>query len=277
MTNLSRYVTVRELAGWELDENEYRPPTDSLSGALMRARSSVLERAPFPERNNAARSVPAAVANRLVTQRERYDLHREMRDLEWSLGVVDLRDLLAFQRRLIFDAAISPPSMPAPGNWDALTPVAFASPRAIDFFLLASGESEFLLQSANPDLQLRRSSESCSLTLYGGSPFLEAAEYRGRWFLRDGYHRAYYLLRAGVFETPAVLIRAKTLAELGSVGAWFFPEETLLSSHPPQVTDFLNDALTIEYMRPRLLKTLRISIEESFAPELPLTQTGEQL
>ncbi len=96
--------------------------------------------------------------------------------------------------------------------------------------------------------------------------FFEVADFGGRWFLRDGYHRAYRLLRAGIVHFPSIIIRARTLAELGPVQPWFFSEETLFNPTPPRVIDFLDDDLTIEYTRPRLLKTLRVTIEESIEP-----------
>jgi hypothetical protein len=44
-----------------------------------------------------------------------------------------------------------------------------------------------------------------------------------------------------------VIVRARTLEELGAVQPRFFSEAILLSEHPPFVTEFLNDGLTIEY------------------------------
>jgi hypothetical protein len=74
------------------------------------------------------------------------------------------------------------------------------------------------------------------------------------------------LLRTGIARVPAVIIHAKTLAELGPVQPWFFSEEILFSVRPPLVTDFLNDALTMTYTRPKLLKRLRVTMEETVEP-----------
>ena len=92
----------------------------------------------------------------------------------------------------------------------------------------------------------------CLFTVHAGSPFFEVALYRDRWFLRDGYHRAYALLKAGIFKLPAVIVQARTRAELGAVQPWFFSEETLLFvlSTARHLADFLNDALTLDYDRP---------------------------
>lgn len=85
------------------------------------------------------------------------------------------------------------------------------------------------VRSHNPDLQLRLEAErggGCPFAVDGGSPFFEVAEFGGRWFLRDGYHRAYALLRAGVYRMVAV-VRARTMEELGATEPWFFGEEVL--------------------------------------------------
>jgi len=115
------------------------------------------------------------------------------------------------------------------------------------------------------------------VSAYAGSPFFEVAQYAGRWFLRDGYHRAYKLLQAGIFQLPAVIVRARTLEELGAAQPRFFSEAILLSEHPPFVSDFLDEDLTIEYDRRPIIKTLCITMEESIASPFPIAISGEHL
>jgi len=52
---------------------------------------------------------------------------------------------------------------------------------------------------------------------------------------------------------------------------WFFPEDVLYSAEPPRVIDFLDDAPVLEYKRSPLIKTLRITVEETY------TSQGEDL
>jgi len=79
---------------------------------------------------------------------------------------------------------------------------------------------------------------------------MEVASYRGRWFLRDGYHRSSRLLNQGVCLVPCVLVNAESIAEMGAVGNRFFSEEVLFSVYPPMVTDFLDEEMTVRYGRP---------------------------
>ncbi len=259
-------VHIRELAGWGLDISEYRPHALD-SEKLARARHVISER--VSQSTNALLEVETAgLQNSLSRHAERPDLQIEMEGLEWSFGVVDLRLLLAFQRRLVFSSAVPEIVVPSQEDWPALVDLSFGPAKTVVYELTRCAESHsIVLRSDDPNLHLRVSNDrSAPIIVHAGSPFFEVALYRGRWFLRDGYHRAYSLLQAGVFRLPAVIVQARTLDELGAVQPWFFSEETLFSPSPPYVIDFLNDALTIDYDRPSLIKTLRVTMEETLAP-----------
>lgn len=266
-------VRIRELAGWNLDAYEYRPK--SFEGARAHARWVIDQRPPFEVSDAILENETAALQDSLSLHGSRPDLHAEMAGLVWSLGVVDLRLLLAFQRRLSFTPEFPQISAPSKENWAALIALSFGAPRPVVFDLIRdSVPHTYVLRSTNPDLQLRVSNDILNpIVIHSGSPFLEVARYRGRWFLRDGYHRAYALLKAGVYRVPAVIVMARTLEELlGSAQPWFFSEEILFSSDPPHVTDFLDDALVIEYDRPPLITTIRVSIEHTRLPQCSLDE-----
>jgi len=260
-----RGAQVPELAGWGLDQDEYLPdffdhrkPVD--------ARALVGQRPPFQTENAVVDVEDSDLCNRLAELRLRLNLLEEMVGLEWSLGIVDLRLLLAFQRRLVLNPAAPGIPLPAADDWASLVDLSFGPPKPVVCDLIRS-EATILLQSGNLNLHFRISADSASpVILHGGSPFVEVARYRRRWFLRDGYHRAYALLRAGVFRLPAVIVEARSLEELGAGHPWFFKEKVLFSSSPPRVTGFLDDALVLEYDRTPLIKTLRLTMAEMFSP-----------
>jgi hypothetical protein len=253
---------VRELAAWGLHDDEYRPAM--YRGNPGRASELVVARPSF--------SAPPALVHvgdygleaRLAAQRAREDLQTEMKGLDWSIGVADLRFLLAFQRRLVTDSAERRPSLSSTDEWESLVHLSFGEPAEVVADALQENVS-LTIRSINPNLSFRFTEGiSSPLSIHSGSPFFEVAEYRGRWFLRDGYHRAFQCLRSGIYRLPAVIVRARTLAELGAVQPWFFSEDVLFSTTPPFVTDFLDDALVIEYERSPLIKTLRITVEETY-------------
>jgi hypothetical protein len=263
-------VHIREMAGWPLDEDEYRPTTYD-RGKQARAQRLVAQRARFEPSSALLEVETAAVQDLLAQHASRSDLLAEMTGLTWSLGVVDLRRLIAFQRRIATNP--SRPTLPTPNvdDWQALTAVSFGLSRPPEYEMIRNPDTNtIVLRSCNPNLSLRLFEDlSSPVQVHAGSPFCEVAQYRDRWFLRDGYHRAYDLLRANIFRIPAVIVYAGTLEELGATQPWFFSEETLLSSTPPRVIDFLDDALVLEYNRPLLIKTISVRIEESLAPQTP--------
>jgi hypothetical protein len=260
-------ILVRELVGWMLDDYEYRP-ADYDRCKHSHAQQLIAQRLPFQPCNALLEDETAAIQDILEPYTSRPDLLAEMNCLDWSLGVVDLRLLIAFQRRLSFNSLLPPVPTPDTQDWPALTAVSFGPPKpAIYSVLRETNTNALVFRSSDPNLYVRASDDPLSpLIVHAGSPFFEVAYYCGRWFLRDGYHRAYALLEANVFKIPAVIVHARTLEELGATQPWFFHEEVLLSATPPRVTDFLDDALVIEYNRPPLIKTLRVTIEETLAP-----------
>jgi hypothetical protein len=274
---VSSKVDVHELIAWGLDEYPYRDSAvrlrrEGFVKQMERAQERLAERERHAGCTALLEEESKAIHHLFAECMQRCDLQAEYEGFDWMPGVVDLHRLLAFQRRLVFDPRR--PISPTPGrdDWPQLISLTVGSQRDTEHHIVrnssAAGSLDISLRSKNPDLQMRLSrnaGEGCYslLSLYGGSPFLEAAEFCGRWFLRDGYHRAYRLLQAGVHRVPAVVIFTRTIGELGATEPWFFGEEQLFSERPPRVTDFLEEDLVLRYERTAFRKVIRIRVEES--------------
>ncbi len=268
-------IAVRELAGWDLDVYPYRPHSIA-PASLLPAKRHIVQRVDLKSTTAPIDGMYDHLRDQLKVEALRPDLQSEMAGLEWTVDIVDLRCLLAFQRRVSFDPSREVPSIPDAQDWSGLINLCFGAEKQVVYqrpdraVQHGSARKEFVLTSNDPNLQIRTShNPSTPLTVHMGSPFFEVAEYRGRWFLRDGYHRAYRLLRNGIFHVPTVVVRARTLEELGATRPWFFSEEILFCPNPPRVIDFLDDALVLTYSRPPLIKTFRVTIEESLEPAAP--------
>src|SRR5258707_2256059 len=108
-------------------------------------------------------SCPALLAqesksiNHLFKCRERSDLQAEYEGLDWTLGVVDLRGLLAFQRRLVFNTRRHISRTPQQNDWPHLISFTVGSRRGTEHHFVrnwsATGASDFTLHSNNPDLE----------------------------------------------------------------------------------------------------------------------------
>ena len=240
-------VEVVELAAWGFDASVHRP-AEHVSAPLPAVRAA--GPASLEGDTWALQPLLAAVL-------ARRDLHEEFAGQQPSIQVVDLRELIAFQRRLVLDPLRPAPAVPRQDDWPALLALAFGPPRATEHVWV----DERTVNSPNPDLQLRPAADG-GLILHGGSPFLEVALLGGRAFLRDGYHRAYRLLAAGVWAVPAVVFQAETLDEVFPAAPWFFPATVLERPDAPRVRDFHDVTLTVRYSRPRSRRTLQLSLQQ---------------
>jgi hypothetical protein len=273
-------VDVRELIGWGFDEYPFRSAMtdfspEALTNRAKRASEMLAQRDCHADSDALLAEETKSIQHLLALASQRDDLQREYEELDWTLAVVDLRRLLAFQRRLILDPARKPLELLDQDDWPRLISLAIGTKRSTEHHLVHNRCTidglDVNLYSSNPDLQFRLDPKKSGtgfpfLSLHGGSPFFEVAKLRGRWFLRDGYHRAYNLLQAGVHRVPAVVIFARTIRELGATEPWFYGEEQLFSDRPPRVTDFLDEELTLSYERTPLRKVIRVRIEESLEP-----------
>lgn len=266
-------VHVRELAGWQLDRYEFRPEAND-PAKLSQAKHLIAQRPVFEASTVLLADKTERLQESLSSHATRADLLTEMSGFSWSLGVVDLRLLLAFQRRIFLHP--QRPITITGQDWATLLALSFGPTRPIVCETAHDPATNTLIvQSDNPNLHIRHTGNAASpISIHGGSPFFEVARLHDRWFLRDGYHRAYSLLQAGIFAVPAVIVQAKTIEELGATQSWFFPEEVLFSKSPPRVLDFLDNDLVLEYDRAPLMKTIRITMEEYLTPT---TSLGESL
>jgi hypothetical protein len=94
---------------------------------------------------------------------------------------------------------------------------------------------------------------------------LNVASYQGRYFLRDGTHRATGLLHNGVTVVPAVVIEARSW-ELVAPLAGLIDRETALSEHPPLLTDFWDDAVSSAGFQPKMQTHWRFRPERFALP-----------
>ncbi|HTF61310.1 MAG TPA: hypothetical protein VK638_01220, partial [Edaphobacter sp.] len=114
---MTERVDVRELIAWGLDDNEFRPNTDTQSREIDTARSQIAKRDSLIFDDAILGDVPGELAGLIERVLERFDLQEEMEGLDWAIGVVDLRRLHAFQRRLILDGRRPYLEIPSANNW----------------------------------------------------------------------------------------------------------------------------------------------------------------
>jgi len=270
-----RHLEIRELSAWGFDPQTDRGSLscEHLQEAACKAQHRLGVRKPHQAESPISVDQTRSLASALTARREAIAATGEFDGLAWELAIVDLRKLIAFQRRVGFaDGDQSPIKQPATCQQllDLALPTIPSHP-SCGISTTPDGTT-LTLRTLSPNLSIRfnrvvdDSLGSVGLLAYSGSPYIEVASYHGRWFLRDGYHRSFLLLKHGICHVSAVVVYAETFAQVGSVGNQFFAKEILFSERPPMVTDFLDEEIAIRYLRPQRERVLQVSIRELQEP-----------
>ena len=86
---------------------------------------------------------------------------------------------------------------------------------------------------------------------------MQVAVIAGRPVLRDGYHRAYGFLKAGIRHVPAFVKQYETW-EAADMPAGLLGRETCLGDRAPLLTDYLDDAVATDRWIPATRRLLVI-------------------
>ena len=210
----AQQLEIRELAAWGFDHPVDRGlfAEEQLRNAACDARRRLAERKRHVAHSTISTEETCKHAALLAARKDTVAASGEFDGLVWELAIVDLRKLIAFQRRTGFPRHDSVSIQPGEGTRE-------------------------LFDLALPIHSLSK------------NPYIEVASYRNRWFLRDGYHRSYRLLKQDVHLVPCVVVYAESLSQMGAVGSRFFSQKVLFSQQPPMVTDFMDQELTLCYYR----------------------------
>jgi hypothetical protein len=101
-----------------------------------------------------------------------------------------------------------------------------------------------------------------SMYINAGPNIVQVSRYRGRYFLSNGYHRVYRLMKAGFTHIPCLLKNASNLAETGALAPGFFSESVLMAPRPPLFPDFGDEVLGITVPIHGTKKVVRIRPDE---------------
>lgn len=226
------------------------------------------------------RQLPSVYESMVAELQRRPDVIQAFAPHLWSVAAIDLSvPILSYQSLVHTDDAVQ-----------RVAGVDLQDPRALFNACLPEQErvelpggfdpsqNAFTISSLNPNLRiasfelveapqpagLMKRIAGFSLSL--GSSHVQVAEYRGRWMIRDGYHRLCGLMALGATIVPCIHIKARTFEETGAARPGFFGYEVLYSDRPPQLSDFLDDALSLEVTTPAVRKVVRIRAEEFVVP-----------
>jgi hypothetical protein len=280
----------RALIGW-LNEQEAVPmllgraplPTDELSSLKQIAvacREAVASRPSFEP------ATPTRPTNdrRLLDLTERQELRAHFHGLDWRPAIVDLTQVLSFQKLINAEGLDERVGNVNGFDLDRLLEICLPSSQPLPplgAFADADGKG-FTISSLNPNLRIAGGhlseasvsatpdvppvkAQAVTMLITMGTSYVQVARYRDRYFLRDGYHRAAALLRRGVTEVPCIFIEARSFEQLGCVpGSLSY--EVLFGDRPPHLVDFWDNTTAHDIVQVATRKVIRVRGEEFVVP-----------
>jgi hypothetical protein len=188
----------------------------------------------------------------------------------WSFKMVELGTLRCFQSQLNLEyldelGGRVPKVGDTEGLFRSCLPLRDETPKSEVLTGLNSSTNTFTIVSENLDLRmvgtLQGEDQSTKRRFVGfafglGLPQMSVAEYKGVYILKNGYHRAYALFKAGHRNIPCIVVNVPNYEGTGGARPGFFPMDSVLSDRGPMIEDYFSPAcVTIPQRRMRVILT----------------------
>jgi len=247
----------RALIGWLAPEDGAlwlagrqigHPNREEFIRRTVKARTAVEGRSPGVDQTDLLQAPPSELAAHVAQLKQNAASAGLFKD-GFEVAVVDLHKVCALQpvvytgnamnRMLGVDpnslVSIASVTVPIPGPQNM--PVQFDSTK-----------NAWIFSAPNPNLRILG---HFSLEVQPGVPgfgfvvsipqsYLQVASLRGRYFLRDGYHRAFGLLAIGVRWAPCMVREFARIEDL-TLPPGLLPQDAYLGDKPPFLSDYAND------------------------------------
>jgi hypothetical protein len=253
-----------------------------LRPAWRAARAALMLRSPYRLSTPRLAKLSGKWKNRAAEFQQRPDVIAAFHEMNWSVGMVDLRTVISFQWVVSGqDAAEHRAQTVLENDPDSL--FSFCLPAPGEGVTVAGTIDELnhaiTFSSQNPNLRVglpvmadvhvasspgqpAKTEKFLAFPIHFGWPFLMVAEHNRRLILCDGYHRSYALLRRSIHTVPCVFIRTADFSETGGTRPGLIPYETLFGDRPPMVSDFLDESVAKEVTRTAELNLIRVTAAE---------------
>lgn len=184
----------------------------------------------------------------------------------WRAVLVDLRRVCALQPTVHIDHAEERTAQAMVGDLRSLAHITLPLPA--DTELPAQFDQAKLTWIIRcPNLNLRIAGSWCgpvqpgvfafALTVALSPSYMQVAQVRGRFVLRDGYHRACGLLRRGITHAPAFL-RDFGPYEDPALPPGLFGPNVYLGERPPVLSDYMDNSVSSKVLVPATQKMILV-------------------
>jgi hypothetical protein len=184
----------------------------------------------------------------------------------WRVAIVDLSRVCAIQPFVYSDQAQQRVQQVNAEEIVSIASVTLPLPTPASLpILYDDAQKSWIITSPNPNLRIMtnvssQAQEGVSAVGFAVTimpSYLQVACVQGRYILRDGYHRAFGLLRRGIRLAPAFVRDAASVEEL-RLPAGLLRQISFLGDRPPTLTDYFDDQVSKEMPLPAIQKMIVI-------------------
>jgi hypothetical protein len=193
--------------------------------------------------------------------------------LRYRFGVAEIAPLLAYQFHVDDDRV---PPATSGLSLDDLMPICLPptfEEIKVDIVGIGNG---IQLRSRNLNLRMLQAGllgmdmfgrQIAGAAIGSSAPWVQVVRFDGRCYLRNGYHRASQLLRAGINHMPCLFLEATDWSQVGALGAGATFDRTLLESENPPTCRHLHPDRAYAVDLKRVNRYLQVTWSEFAAPE----------
>jgi len=190
----------------------------------------------------------------------------------WQVALVDLRRVCAFQPVVFSDQAIDRVAAVDGSDLASIAavtlPLTQGDPVPVQFDPI---KQAWTVISANQNMRVLGNvalppvspgGTALGFVVVCWPSFMQVGCYRGRHFLRDGYHRAFGLLSRGINVVPAFVRDITAFEELLPDPRTMLPQDSYRGPRPPVLPDYLDETLSAAVQVPAQHKMIIIQALE---------------
>jgi hypothetical protein len=184
----------------------------------------------------------------------------------WSVAIADLSEVVSIQPNVFVEHAEERAQEIDPENLASVAAVSLPLPQEAQLPLqFDQSRAAWIISSANPNLRIvgnfagqpQPGSIGLGFLVAVSTSFMQVARYHGRYLLRDGYHRAYGLLRRGITQVPVFTREFESFEALG-LPPGMLSQDTYLGERPPKLPDYMDDQVAADVDLPAVQKMIVI-------------------
>jgi hypothetical protein len=246
------------------------PASATIIETAGRARAAVSARPSEVDQNQLVTDVPAELDAHIRTLRASpaaQAIHAE----GWQVALVDLTRVCAFQPVIFSDQAVERVQSVDADDLASIAavtlPLIQGDPLPVQYDPL---KQVWTVVSSNLNLRIVGNAvapvdaggTALGFAVVAGPSFMQVGRYRGRHFLRDGYHRAFGLLSRGITVVPAFVRDITAFEELVPDPRTMLPQDSYSGNQPPILPDYLNDEVSTAVLVPAVHKMIIIQALE---------------